>query len=262
METTVQGTAPVQGRLWGARARDWAELGEPAGRELYPPVLDAAAVGSGTRLLDVGCGTGVAAEVASRRGARVSGLDAAAASIELARERVPAGDFVVGEMEALPYADAAFDVVTSFNAFQYAARPDNAVREARRVGGKVVAVTWGAPEQCEAAALLKALGGLMPPPPPGAPGPFALSSPGALEQLLAEAGLDVSDGGSVTTVWRFPDEATMLRGLLSSGPAARAIEHSGWDRVAAAALAGLAPFRTAGGGYAIENVWRYVIGTA
>jgi SAM-dependent methyltransferase len=260
MTTTVDGSAAVQGRLWGARARDWAEIGEPANRDLYPPVLEAAGVGHGTRLLDVGCGAGTGAEEAARRGARVSGLDASAAAVEHARERVPGGDFVAGEMEALPYADASFDVVTSFNAFQYATDPVNAVREARRVGGVVVAVTWGAPEQCEAASFLRALGALMPPPPPGAPGPFALAARGALERLLETAGLRVIDGGSVATVWRFPDEATLLRGLLSGGPAVRAIEHSDEQRVAAATLEAVEPYRTAAGGYAIENTWRYLIG--
>ena len=262
---TVGGTAGVQGRLWGARARDWAELGEEAGRDLYPPVLDAAGVGAGTRLLDVGCGSGVAADVAARRGARVSGLDASAPSIEFARERVPGGDFVAGEMEALPYPDETFDVVTGFNSFQYAADPVNALRQARRVaraGGSVAAVTWGPPEQCAAAPYLRALGALMPPAPPGAPGPFALSSPGALDGLLTGAGLQVRDGGTVTTVWRYPDEATMLRGVLSGGPAVRAIEHSGEEQVIAATLETLAPCRTDAGGYAIENAWTYLIGIA
>jgi SAM-dependent methyltransferase len=265
MATTIQGTAAVQGRLWGARARDWAEIGEPASRDLYPPVLDAASVGPGTRLLDIGCGTGVAAEEASRRGARVSGIDASAPSIELARERVPSGDFVAGEMEALPHADGSFDVVTSFNAFQYAADPVNALREARRVarpGGTVAAVTWGPPELCEAVSYMKALAPLSPPAPPGAPGPFALSAPGALEELLGKAGLEPRDGGIVNVVWRFPDQPTMVRGLLAGGPAVRAVLHSGEERVVATSLEALAPFRTAAGGYAIENAWKYVIATA
>jgi 2-polyprenyl-3-methyl-5-hydroxy-6-metoxy-1,4-benzoquinol methylase len=67
----------VQGELWGARARDWAEAQEPAQSGLYPPVFDAAGVGEGTSLLDVGCGSGVAAAIAHDRGAKVSGIDAA-----------------------------------------------------------------------------------------------------------------------------------------------------------------------------------------
>jgi ubiquinone/menaquinone biosynthesis C-methylase UbiE len=136
----------MQGELWGARARDWAEVQEPAQQELYPPIFDAAAVGDGTALLDVGCGSGVAAAIAHALGAKVSGIDAAVQLIAIARERVPAGDFRVGELEALPYDDDSFDVVTGFNALQYAADPVHALQEARRVarpGGTVAILTWG-----------------------------------------------------------------------------------------------------------------------
>src|SRR5436853_4939631 len=71
---TRRGSAAVQGELWGARARDWADLQEPVQHEIYPPVLDAAGVGAGTILLDVGCGSGVAASIAAARGARVHGI--------------------------------------------------------------------------------------------------------------------------------------------------------------------------------------------
>src|SRR5262245_45210486 len=110
----TMGTAQIQGSLWGARARDFAEAVEPCGRPLYEAVFDAADVRAATRLLDVGCGPGLAALLASARGAQVAGLDAAEASLEVARERVPAGDFRVGEMEDLPWPDNTFDVVTGF----------------------------------------------------------------------------------------------------------------------------------------------------
>lgn len=61
---------------------------------------------------------------------------------------MPQGDFRIAEMEGLPHADGSFDVVTGFNAFQYAAKPVNALREARRVakrGGVLVIAVWGCP---------------------------------------------------------------------------------------------------------------------
>lgn len=262
---TVTGSSKVQGELWGARAHDWAEIQEPAQSELYPPVFDAAGVGEGTVLLDVGCGSGVAARIAHERGAKVSGLDAVAPSIEIARERVPEGDFRVGELEALPYGDDTFDVVTGFGAFQYAADPVNALREARRVlrpGGTLAIHTWGRPEHCEAAAIIKALGTLLPPPPPGAPGPFALSAPGALEDLVRAAGLTPAHAAEFSTRWEYPDRETALRAHLSSGPAAKAMKAAGEERVAAAIADALAPFRTASGGYTLENSWRYLLATA
>src|ERR1051325_558919 len=80
---TPQGTAGVQGELWGARARDWADYQEPVQVPLYE---EAVRLGGGGTLLDVGCGTGGLCRVASARGAAVTGIDAAAASIEIARE--------------------------------------------------------------------------------------------------------------------------------------------------------------------------------
>jgi SAM-dependent methyltransferase len=72
-------------------------------------------------LLDVGCGTGGAAFLAAGHGARVAGLDASLDSVEVARERVPTGDFRVGDMESLPWPDGSFDVVTGSNSFQFGA---------------------------------------------------------------------------------------------------------------------------------------------
>lgn len=102
-------------------------------RHAYLAVFDVLNVGSGMRLLDVGCGAGMAAQLAAARDAQVGGLDISSASIEIARKRTPAGDSRVGEMEELPFADRAFNAVTSFNAFQYAADPVSALRAARRV---------------------------------------------------------------------------------------------------------------------------------
>src|SRR5438874_3048660 len=98
------GSAAVQGRFWGRAAHDWAELQEPAGLPLWEAMLDAAAVGPGTRLLDAGCGAGGASVLAAGRGAQVNGLDAAQGLLAIARERVPDGDFQLGDLEALPYA--------------------------------------------------------------------------------------------------------------------------------------------------------------
>jgi SAM-dependent methyltransferase len=138
----------------------------------------------------------MASQIAAERGARVSGLDAAGNLLAIARERVPDGDLHVGELESLPFADHSFDLVTGFNSFQFAGNPGVALAEARRVakpGAYVVIVTWGRPEGMEAASLLAALRPLLPPPPPGAPGPFALSDENALRAFATAAGLDPAE---------------------------------------------------------------------
>jgi SAM-dependent methyltransferase len=256
------GSAQAQGDLWSVRAQEWADLQETSFRPVYEAAFDAVKVREGTSVLDVGCGAGLALEVARSRGANVSGLDAAPALAKIAQSRSPDGDIRVGEIEELPFANGNFDVTTGFNSFQYAADPVHALAEAKRVtrkGGAVVVMVWGAADKCQLAPYLAAVGKCMPPPPPGAPGPFALSAPGALETLVGKAGLKPEDSAVVTTVMRFPDEATALRGLIAAGVVERAIRHSGEETVRSGIAAAIKPARQADGSYAFSNEWRFVI---
>jgi SAM-dependent methyltransferase len=101
-----------------------------------------------TRYLDVACGSGYAAAIAHRRGATVSGLDASEDLIDIARARTPDGDFRVGDMFALPFAEGAFDVVTSFNGIWNGC--DDALDQARTVltdTGLLGLTYWGAHER-------------------------------------------------------------------------------------------------------------------
>jgi SAM-dependent methyltransferase len=251
-------TSSVNARLWSHRARDWSELQEQTAAPAYEAVVTRT-VSTGTRYLDVGCGAGMAAKLAADQGAVVSGIDAAEALLEIARSRVPQGDFRVADLEQLPFEDATFDVVTGFNAFQYAGNPNVALAEARRVvkpGGTVAIVTWGTPAGMPFASVITALGPLMPPPPPGAPGPFALSDEGALRAFAGAAGLMPTDVLDIAATIAYPDEATALRALNSSGVAARAMENSDEAAVTAAHKAAIAPFRAADGSFHIAATFR------
>lgn len=257
------GTAIVQGQIWGARARDWAEAQEGVAIPLFEAVLKETAVGKNTSVLDIGCGSGIFCEMAAKLGAQVSGLDASDHLLAIARERVPSGDFRTGEMEELPYGNQTFDVVTGFSSFQFAANPVHALQEASRVSrtGTVVMAVFGKPEESESTAYIKAMGSLLPPPPSGAPGPFALSADGALEALVIKSGLTPSSVKTVDCPWDYPDEKTMLRGLLSSGPAIRAIQEKGEEAVRDLIRKVLDPFKTSSGGYFLTNKYQYVIAT-
>ncbi len=258
------GTAKVQGQIWGTRAKDWADVQESVAVPLFEVVLQETAVGKNTSVLDVGCGSGIFCEMAAKRGARVSGLDASEQLLAIARERVQMGDFRTGEIEELPYDDQAFDVVTGFSSFQFAANPIKALQEASRVSrtGTVVIAVFGKPERSEATAYIKAMGSLLPPPPSDAPGPFALSTEGALEALVRKSGLIPSAVKTVECPWNYPDEQTALRGLLSSGPAIRAIQEKGEDMVRDLIIKVIAPFKTRSGGYYLSNNFNYLIATA
>src|SRR3984885_11680352 len=79
--------ARVQQQLWGSDPTGWARFAEPHTRPLFEAVLAATGVTAGTRLLDVGCGSGLLLEIAQARGAAVTGLDVAPALLTAAGGR-------------------------------------------------------------------------------------------------------------------------------------------------------------------------------
>jgi len=260
------GTGTVQAELWGPGARDWSDYNEPMCTPFYEAVLDAAGVGPGTRLLDVGCGGGFALLLAARRGATVSGLDATPALLDIAAERVPGAGLTAGDLEdELPFGADAFDVVTAFNAVQYAGDPVAALRGMARVtrpGGLIAVVVWGPPAQCESGVMFRELGPLLPPAPPDAPGAVAWSEDGQLEELAAAAGLLPVTVADVPNPLIYPDLATAVRTQLSSGPARAAITHSGLPAVRGALTRAFAGSRKPDGSYRQDNLFRYLVASA
>lgn len=256
------GSAALQGDLWSVRARDWANLMEGTMRRLYEAVLDRLELREDTTLLDAGCGSGLFCQLAVERGARVHGLDAAPGLLEIARERVPAAEFELGDLEEMPFESETFDVVTVFNSVQYAASTIGGLREVKRAAkpnASVFIATWGREQDCEAAGYIAAIASALPPPPPGAASPFALSEPGALATLARDAGLVPDEMADVLCEWRFCNLDTALKAILSTGPAVRAIRAVGERRVRGAVAEAIKPFRTARGEYQLENTFRLLV---
>jgi SAM-dependent methyltransferase len=255
-------TAEINNRLWGARAHDWAHIQEGTCKPVYSAIFDRVGLQRDTAYLDVGCGSGVAMQVAFERGACVSGLDAAENLLAIARTRVPDGTFHKGDLENLPFSDNSFDLVTGFNAFQYAGDPNAALAEAKRVArqdGVIVIMTWGEPKGMDAAKLVAALKPLLPAPPPGASGPFALSDETTLREFASNAGLSPTEVFDVPAPWHYPDLETALRGLKSAGVAVRAIEHTSEAAVDAAYSEVLESFRQSDGSYRVGATYRCLI---
>ena len=255
-------TAQANGPLWGARSHDWANIQEGTVRPVYRTVLERTGVGPSTNYLDVGCGAGMAVSMAAELGAMISGIDASDPLLEIARTRTKNADFRNGDLEELPYGDATFDVVTGFNSFQYAGNPALALGQARRVtkpGGTVVIVTWGTPEGMEAASLVAVLKPFLPPPPPGAPGPFALSDESTLREFASSAGLTPTAVFDVDDPWTYPDLDTAVRGMCSAGVAVKAMEHSGEEAVTSAYAAAFAPFLQSDGTVRVGASFRCLI---
>ncbi|WP_428327786.1 class I SAM-dependent methyltransferase [Mucilaginibacter sp.] len=256
------GSAAIQGPLWGKQSKDWATIQEQTGNAGYVHALIFLNLNPADKLLDVGCGSGLFSSLASATGAYVTGIDASEALITEARQRNTTANFTTGEMEELPFADDTFDVVCGFNSFQYAANTPNALAQAHRVlkpGGKLVVMIWGNKDDCEAATYLKAVGSLLPPPPPGAPGPFALSENQLLETILTQADFKIIDNRDLDTTWDYPDTNTALRGLLAVGPAAKAIEMNGFEKVHDTVLQAVQPYIQSTGHVVYKNKFRVVI---
>jgi SAM-dependent methyltransferase len=128
---------------------DYGPLGErlmPAAREL----VDACAVSAGQEILDVAAGTGNAAALAAAEGARVVASDFAPKQVERGRARTAAEgidvEWVVADVEELPFDDASFDCVLSVFGAQFPPRTDRVAAELFRVvrpGGTVGMANWG-----------------------------------------------------------------------------------------------------------------------
>jgi SAM-dependent methyltransferase len=262
----IMGNATIQGRLWGAKAEDFAAYLEQLCLPLHSAALDAAHVTSGTRLLDAGCGTGIVGVLARLRGAEVSGLDASPALIAIARKRLPGADLHEADLEALPFGDAGFDAVTAVNSVFYAADMAAAMRELVRVirpGGRIVVTAWGSSEQCQfLGAIMQHLGPLMPPPPPGTTPahPAALAAPGALAGLLESAGLRVVEHGEVACPFVFPSLEHSWRANASAGINQLAIAHSGEAAVRGALADADRGHMLPDGSVRYENVFLWVAG--
>jgi SAM-dependent methyltransferase len=103
----------------------------------------------GMKVLDVACGTGNLALPAARAGADVTGVDIAPNLVEQARENANREglnvQFDEGDAEALPYADASFDVVVTMFGAMFAPRPELVAAELKRVcrpGGVIAMANW------------------------------------------------------------------------------------------------------------------------
>lgn len=212
-------------------------------------------------MLDVGCGGGGSSLLADQRGAHVSGLDAAEPLVQLARERVPAGDFRAGDMESLPFPDDAFDAVIASNSVQYAADSVAALKEMRRVcapGGRVVAGLFSTPDKVEYRVLFQAVRDSLPDPPPG-DGPFGLSAPGKLEKLFEDAGLPVVHADEVNCPFTFQDFDAFWRAGVAAGPLQGALRIVNEAKLKSAARTAVEPFQNEAGSILMNNAFRFVV---
>ncbi|HEX6445740.1 MAG TPA: class I SAM-dependent methyltransferase [Streptosporangiales bacterium] len=252
-------TADVEGPAWHAAAAGWAEHWAGFAAPAREAVAAATGLTAGMSVLDVGCGSGEFCALAAGRGARVSGIDAAPALVEIARRAVPDADLRIGPIEQLPWPDAAFDLVTAFNTLQFTADAGASLGELRRVtraGGQVAVCNWGCVEDSEMEAVFRPLAELKPPRDEPAP---PVREPGVLEELGRRAGLGVRSAGEVDVPYVFAGRTALERALRGLAPAYGVSTDVSEPVIAETVETAAAQYRRADGSYRFENRYRYVV---
>ena len=117
------------------------------------------------RWLDIGCGTGAFSQLIAGQCApkSLSGIDPSPAQIEFARVQLPKADLRLGDLLALPFGDAEFDIVASALVLHFIPDRAKAFAEMKRVarpGGVVAAYTWERSATSDFAPYAAMLGGL------------------------------------------------------------------------------------------------------
>jgi SAM-dependent methyltransferase len=127
---------------------DYVRFYSPITRRLTEPLLDAAGVRPGTRVLDVATGPGCLAARAAGRGASVVGVDIDESMVQLARRQHPKLDFRRADAAALPFEDGSFDAVVANFLVHHLRSASDAIAEFARVlapGGVVALTAWDVP---------------------------------------------------------------------------------------------------------------------
>jgi len=255
-----------QAAYWnGPGGRGWTDRQDLQDRVLAPVsavLFERAAIASGERVLDVGCGCGdTTIEIAKRIGptGRVLGLDISAVMLARARERTPPGAqvaFVEADATTYSFASGSADLLFSRFGVMFFAEPARAfanMRAGLKRGGRVVFACWREPRQnpwilvpLRAATLhvprLPEVG-------PEDPGPFAFASQERVQRILAEAGFSEIELSAVDldldiAVGRGLEGA--VESVTEIGPSSRALQGQPAELVAAARASireALAPFQ-------------------
>jgi ubiquinone/menaquinone biosynthesis C-methylase UbiE len=249
-------TKTIQGKVRNTAPQYWALHFEPWLLPMYKKALEILKLTDQHLLLDAGCGSGLFSYLAIKTGAQVIGVDASPGLLKLARQRNPLNNFLEENLESLPFADRSFHVVTGFNAIQYAGSFERALAEAGRVlkpGGRLVLGIWDKPEKNDATQVLTEIGKLLPPLPPGTPGPLTLSEDGKIEEIFESKGLKLIYKSVVRCPFLYASLQDGIKSFMGTGHAAAAIENNSRAKVKKTIAEALTPHRLPNGFHFLQN---------
>ncbi|MDQ0598623.1 SAM-dependent methyltransferase [Streptomyces canus] len=259
-----------------ARARDWSEIQERMLVPLYEAVYERLEVGTGTRVLGLGCGSGLALLMAASRGAAVTGVDSSASErLALARERLlpeawgtrTRAQTRIVDGHPRDTADAetpAYTLVTAFEPIGCLAGDSEglagllaAATPLVERGAPVVLAGWGPPERCTTSSVLRVATKLADP--LRSAGSWRPALRDDLEEVAQRAGLKPDGSGRVACPFGYADVDSALRGLLSTGLFDAAISATDQAQVDKEVVEALHPYQRRDGTVWMPNVFRYLI---
>lgn len=230
--------SPIDADAFNAfEAAGWADRADAYHRafggltsRVVEPLLDAAGVRSGTRVLDVASGPGYAAAACAARGAEVVGVDASPGMVALARRSHPSIEFREADAEALPFGDGSFEAVAGNFVVLHLGRPEAAAAGFARVlapGGGVALSVWDVPERARLLGVMVdavARAGAQPSGdvPPGPPF-FRFSDDDEFARLLADVGLRDVEVRTIAFTHRFTSSDELWDGLVEGTVRTRAL---------------------------------------
>ena len=222
--------AATQAALWGADPEGWTAHSRRVLGPLYEQALERLAPAAGERVLDAGCGAGLLAVMAARRGARVTGVDVSEQLVRDAAARGGGPEYVVGDLEALPFADVSFDAIAALNSVPYARDAAAALAELARVtapGGRLLFTVGAGSAQASCAGAIDSLAaeGEVP------RWELDLRDAGVLAAALQTAGYEPPELGEIAFDVVYDDVADAAAAQLSAGPVQAAIRNAGRERV-------------------------------
>ncbi|MFJ3308012.1 SAM-dependent methyltransferase [Streptomyces sp. NPDC086549] len=273
-----------------ARTRDWSEIQERMLVPLYEAVYERLEVGPATRLLGLGCGSGLALMMAASRGAAVTGVDStrperlALARARLlpetppssrlrssgghlhgTRARTGARTVLAGSLRDAADADTpAYTLVTAFEPIGCLAGDSEGLGELLASatplaghGTPVVLAGWGPPERCATSTVLRVATKLADP--LRTSGSWRPALRDDLEEVAQRAGLKPDGSGRVACPFGYADTDSAVRGLLSTGLFDAAIAATDQDQVGKELAEALHPYQRRDGTVWMSNVFRYLI---
>lgn len=212
-----------EARGWEAKASAYDSFFAPITGRAVEPLLDAAKVGTGTRILDLATGPGYVAARSAERGATPVGIDIAESMVALARARHPQLEFRPGDAEALPFDDASFDAAVGNFAILHLGRPERAVAELTRVlvpGGGMALTTWDMPAHARLLGVFVdavASAGASPSPDvPAGPDFFRFSDEAEFAALLRSQGVDRVEVGTIAFTHPVPSPDALWEAMLAA----------------------------------------------